>query len=64
MDGLFLVNMAKTHDGVLSGIPTGFGSKGIGLLPGLTISLLLETLQRSRKENHSLVGAWLLSQFQ
>lgn len=34
------------------------------VLPGLAISVLVEALQRSRQENQSLVGAWLLSQFQ
>ena len=34
------------------------------VLPGLAISMLVEALQRSRQENQSLVGAWLLSQFQ
>lgn len=34
------------------------------VLPGLAISMLVEALQRSRQENQSLVGAWLLAQFQ
>jgi Uma2 family endonuclease len=34
------------------------------VLSGLAISVLVEALQRSRQENQSLVGAWLLSQFQ
>ncbi|MBD2064362.1 Uma2 family endonuclease [Funiculus sociatus GB2-A5] len=34
------------------------------VLPGLAISVLVEALERSRQENQSLVGAWLLSQFQ
>ncbi|MEP0855894.1 Uma2 family endonuclease [Trichocoleus sp. DQ-U1] len=34
------------------------------VLPGLAISVLVEGLQRSRQENQSLVGAWLLAQFQ
>jgi Uma2 family endonuclease len=34
------------------------------ILPGLPISLLEEALQRSREENQSQVGAWLLAQFQ
>lgn len=41
------------------------GSKRIDqsqVLPGLTISLLNEALQRSRQVNQAEVGAWLLSQ--
>ena len=34
------------------------------ILPGLSISLLEEALQRSRDENQAQVGAWLLAQFQ
>lgn len=34
------------------------------VLPGLAISVLVEALQRSRQQNQSVVGAWLLSQFQ
>lgn len=34
------------------------------VLPGLTISLLNEVLQRSRQSNHGQVSAWLLAQFQ
>lgn len=43
------------------------GSKRIQasqVLPGLTIALLEEMLQRSRETDQSQVGAWLLSQFQ
>lgn len=43
------------------------GSKRIQasqVLPGLTIALLEEALQRSRETDQSQVGAWLLSQFQ
>ncbi|NEO33253.1 MAG: Uma2 family endonuclease [Symploca sp. SIO3C6] len=34
------------------------------VLPKLKISLLEEALRRTRKTNHSKVGAWLLEQFQ
>jgi Uma2 family endonuclease len=34
------------------------------ILPGLTIALLEEALQRSRTQDQSEVGAWLLAQFQ
>lgn len=34
------------------------------VLPGLTIALLAEALQRSRTEDQAQVGAWLLAQFQ
>ncbi|MBD0313368.1 MAG: Uma2 family endonuclease [Microcoleus sp. T3-bin5] len=34
------------------------------VLPGLTIAVLEEALQRSRTENQAQVGAWLLAQFQ
>ena len=34
------------------------------VLPGLDISLLEETLQRTRQTNQSQVYAWLLQQFQ
>jgi Uma2 family endonuclease len=34
------------------------------VLPGLTISVLEEALRRSRTQDQSQVGAWLLTQFQ
>ncbi len=34
------------------------------VLSGLEISILKQALQRTRTENHSQVGAWLLQQFQ
>jgi len=34
------------------------------VLPGLTIAVLEEALQRSRTEDQAQVGAWLLAQFQ
>jgi Uma2 family endonuclease len=34
------------------------------VLPGLTIALLEEALQRSRNQDQAQVGAWLLTQFQ
>ncbi|MEO9124574.1 MAG: hypothetical protein ABI262_07790 [Microcoleus sp.] len=34
------------------------------VLPGLTIALLAEALQRSRTQDQAQVGSWLLTQFQ
>ena len=34
------------------------------IFPGLDIALLNETLQRSRHQDQSQVGAWLMAQFQ
>jgi Uma2 family endonuclease len=34
------------------------------VLPALEISLLNEALNRSRQSNHSLIGQWLMEQFQ
>lgn len=34
------------------------------VLPGLKISILNEALQRTRQNNHSVVGQWLMQQFQ
>ncbi len=34
------------------------------VLPGLEISLLEAALRRTRQMNQSLVGSWLLNQFQ
>ena len=36
----------------------------IKLNAGLEIAILTEALQRSRKSNHTEVGAWLLQEFQ
>jgi Uma2 family endonuclease len=35
-----------------------------GVLPGLSIDLLTEALQRSRQEDHGTIGRWLMQQFQ
>jgi hypothetical protein len=33
------------------------------VLPGLTMALVRETLERSRAEEHGAITRWLLSQF-
>ncbi len=33
------------------------------VLPGLTMALVKETLERSRSEDHGAITRWLLSQF-
>ena len=45
----------------------GFGSRRISesvVFPGLTMEVLVEALRRSREQDQSQIGAWLLQQFQ